>query len=56
MDHTYNGKAPVFCTSLGHNNQTVDDPRYLTLVTRGLLWQPSIWAKTESDGGVWAGK
>jgi len=36
--NTYNGKANVFCTTLGHNNQTVDDPRYLTLVTRGLLW------------------
>ena len=36
--NTYNGKAKVFATTLGHNNQTVDDPRYLDLVTRGLLW------------------
>jgi type 1 glutamine amidotransferase len=28
----------VFATTLGHNTQTVDDPRYLDLVTRGLLW------------------
>ncbi len=36
--NTYNQKARVFCTTLGHNNQTVADERYLTLVTRGLLW------------------
>jgi type 1 glutamine amidotransferase len=36
--NTYNGKAKVFATTLGHNTQTVDDPRYLDLVTRGLLW------------------
>jgi type 1 glutamine amidotransferase len=34
----YNQKARVFCTTLGHNNETVADDRYLTLVTRGLLW------------------
>ena len=34
----YNGKAKVFGTTLGHNNGTVEDPRYLDLVTRGLLW------------------
>ena len=28
----------VFSTTLGHNNTTVEDPRYLDLVTRGLLW------------------
>jgi type 1 glutamine amidotransferase len=28
----------VFATTLGHNNATVEDPRYLDLVTRGLLW------------------
>lgn len=32
------GKARVFSTTLGHNNATVADPRYLDLVTRGLLW------------------
>jgi type 1 glutamine amidotransferase len=36
--NTYNGKTKVFGTTLGHNNQTVADPRYLDLVTRGLLW------------------
>lgn len=28
----------VFSTTIGHNNQTVGDERYLDLVTRGLLW------------------
>jgi hypothetical protein len=28
----------VFTTTIGHNNSTVSDPRYLDLVTRGLLW------------------
>ncbi len=28
----------VFSTTLGHNTETVSDPRYLDLVTRGLLW------------------
>ena len=36
--NTYNGKTKVFGTTLGHNNATVADPRYLDLVTRGLLW------------------
>jgi type 1 glutamine amidotransferase len=34
----YNGKARVFATTIGHNNTTVGDPRYLDFVTRGLLW------------------
>jgi type 1 glutamine amidotransferase len=34
----YNGKAKVFGTTLGHNNETVGDARYLDLVARGLLW------------------
>ena len=34
----YKGKTRVFATTLGHNNDTVADPRYLDLVTRGLLW------------------
>lgn len=34
----YNGKTNVFATTLGHNNVTVGDARYLDLVTRGLLW------------------
>jgi type 1 glutamine amidotransferase len=36
--NSYNKKTPVFCTTLGHNNETVADDRYLDLVTRGLLW------------------
>jgi type 1 glutamine amidotransferase len=32
------GDTRVFSTTLGHNNQTVADDRYLDLVTRGLLW------------------
>jgi type 1 glutamine amidotransferase len=36
--NTYNQKCRVFCTTLGHNNETVADDRYLTLVSRGLLW------------------
>jgi Uncharacterized protein conserved in bacteria len=28
----------VFNTTLGHNTATCEDPRYLELVTRGLLW------------------
>lgn len=34
----YNSKTRVFATTLGHNNETVADGRYLDLVTRGLLW------------------
>jgi type 1 glutamine amidotransferase len=34
----YRGKTRVFATTLGHNNATVADGRYLDLVTRGLLW------------------
>lgn len=36
--NTYNRKTRVFATTLGHNNETVADARYLDLVTRGLLW------------------
>ncbi len=28
----------VFSTTIGHNNATVEDGRYLDLVTRGILW------------------
>jgi len=35
--NNYRG-TKVFATTLGHNNQTVADSRYLDLVTRGLLW------------------
>ncbi len=36
--NTYNGKARVFGTTLGHNTDTVADAKYLDLITRGLLW------------------
>lgn len=36
--NNYRGNTKVFATTLGHNTQTVVDPRYLDLVTRGLLW------------------
>jgi len=36
--NNYRGTTKVFATTLGHNNVTVADPRYLDLVTRGLLW------------------
>ena len=36
--NTYNEKTKVFATTLGHNNATVEDARYLDLVTCGLLW------------------
>jgi type 1 glutamine amidotransferase len=43
-------KTRVWSTSLGHNNDTVADDRYLNLVTRGLLWacgKPNdSWLKT----------
>jgi type 1 glutamine amidotransferase len=34
----YNGKTRVFGTTLGHNDDTCADARYLDLITRGLLW------------------
>ncbi len=34
----YKQKTRVFSTTLGHNNATVQDPRYLDLLTRGVLW------------------
>jgi len=37
-ENLYRGKTRVFSTTIGHNNETVADDRYLDLVTRGLLW------------------
>ena len=34
----YNAKTRVFSTTIGHNNATVEDAKYLDLVTRGVLW------------------
>jgi len=39
----------VFNTSIGHNNETVGDARYLDLVTRGLLWATG---KMDAEGKV----
>lgn len=32
------GDTRIFSTTLGHNNQTVGDDRYLSLLANGLLW------------------
>ena len=40
-------KTRVFTTSLGHNNETVEDARYMDLVTHGLLW---ACGKIQDDG------
>jgi len=42
----------VFSTTIGHNNETVADARYLDLVTRGLLW---ACRKLDDHGAVLAG-
>lgn len=40
-------KTRVFSTTLGHNNDTVSDKRYLDLIVRGLLWSCD---KLDKDG------
>lgn len=45
-------KTRVFSTSIGHNNATVNDPRYLDLIARGLLW---ACGKLDEDGTPAAG-
>ncbi len=44
----YNGTR-VFSTTIGHMNETVEDPRYLDLVTRGILW---ACGKIDEKGGI----
>ncbi len=44
----YNGTR-VFSTTIGHMNETVEDPRYLDLVTRGILW---ACGKIDDKGGI----
>ncbi len=44
----YNGTR-VFSTTIGHNNATVADARYLDLVTRGLLW---ACGKLDEQGNI----
>lgn len=34
----YAEKTRVFGTTIGHHNETVSDPAYLNLMTRGVLW------------------
>jgi type 1 glutamine amidotransferase len=45
-------KTRIFSTSLGHNNATVGDSRYLDLICRGLLWTTGRLAAdgTPADG------
>jgi type 1 glutamine amidotransferase len=45
-------KTRVFCTTLGHNNETVSDTRYLDLVARGVLWAAG---KLDAEGKPTAG-
>jgi Trehalose utilisation len=42
----------VFSTTIGHNNSTVQDPRYLEMVTRGLLW---VTGKLDDHGKIATG-
>lgn len=44
--NTY-GKARVFGTTLGHANETMQDPVFLDLVSRGLLW---VCGKLDEQG------
>jgi uncharacterized protein len=44
--HQY-GKAPVFGTTIGHDNRTVADPVYLDTLARGVLWATG---KLDDDG------
>ncbi|HCN78424.1 MAG TPA: heme-binding protein, partial [Verrucomicrobiales bacterium] len=44
--NTY-GKGRVFGTTMGHNNSTMEDPVFLDLVARGLLWS---CGKLNDDG------
>lgn len=39
----------VFNTTIGHFNETVGDPRYLELITRGLLW---ACGKIDENGNI----
>lgn len=45
-------KTKVFSTTLAHNNTTVEDPKYLDLVTNGVLWATG---KLGADGKPAAG-
>lgn len=45
-------KTRVFCTTIGHNNETVQDARYLDLVAKGCLW---ACGKLDAEGKAAAG-
>jgi len=45
-------KTHIFSTTIGHNNDTVADARYLDMVTRGVLWAAG---KLSDDGKPVAG-
>lgn len=45
-------KTRVFSTTIGHNNSTVEDPKYLDLVSNGILWATD---KLGADGKPAAG-
>ena len=45
-------KTRVFSTTIGHNNETVGDARYLDLISRGVLWAAG---KMSDDGKATAG-
>ena len=45
-------KTRVFSTTVGHNNATVSDDKYLDLVARGVLWATD---KINADGSAKAG-
>jgi len=34
----YNEDTRVFCTTVGHYNETMIEPRYLDMLTKGILW------------------
>lgn len=51
-NHYGPNKTRVFSTTLGHNNETVADDRFLNLVARGLLWATG---KLNDDGTPAAG-
>jgi len=45
-------KTRVFATTIGHNNATVEDARYLDMVAKGVLWATD---KLDADGKPKAG-
>jgi type 1 glutamine amidotransferase len=46
------GAGKVFATTMGHNNSTMEDPVFLDLVARGLLW---ACGKLDESGKPMAG-